>query len=159
MAPGARVQLHHRRADRRGGVDRLGARLDEQRHANAGAVQFVDEGHEMIMAADDVEPAFGGALGALLRHEADGVRLRLQRDVEHLLGRRHLEIQRLGDRRLQPRHVVVANMAAILAQMRGDAVGAGLDGEQRRAHGIRREARRARCGSVATWSTFTPRRM
>ena len=29
--------------------------------------------------------------------------------------------------RLQPHDIVVADMAAILAQMRGDAVGAGLD--------------------------------
>ena len=59
-----------------------------------------------------------------------------KRDVEHLLGRRHLEVERLGDRRLEAAHVVVADMAAILAQVRGDAVGPRLDGEQRRADRI-----------------------
>ena len=37
---------------------------------------------------------------------------------------------------LEPAHVVVADVAAILAQVGGDAVGAGLDGEMCRAHGI-----------------------
>ena len=50
-----------------------------------------------------------------------------QRDVHHLAGRRHFEIERLLDARLEPCDVVVADMAAVLAQMRGDAVGAGRD--------------------------------
>ena len=58
-----------------------------------------------------------------------------ERDVEHLAGRRHLEIERLVDVGLQPRNVVVADMAAVLAQMGGDAVGAGGDRELGRAHG------------------------
>ena len=85
---------------------------------------------------DRVEPAFGGALGALFRHQADRVRLGRERDRHHLLGRRHFEIERLVDLRLQPRDVVVADVAAILAQMRGDAVAAGRDRELGRAHRI-----------------------
>ena len=60
----------------------------------------------------------------------------LKRNVEHRFGRRHLEIERLGDRGLEPAHVVVVDVPAVLAQMRGDAVGAGFDREQRRADGI-----------------------
>ena len=60
-----------------------------------------------------------------------------KRNPQHVFGRRHLEIQRLRDLGLQPRHVVVADVAAVLAQMRGDAVGAGLDRGQRGAHRIR----------------------
>ena len=85
----------------------------------------------MIVLPHHVEPAFGGALLPPLRHDAGGMRPRLQRDVDHFVGRRHFEIQRLVDLRLQPRDVLVADVAAILAQMRGDAVGAGLDREQR----------------------------
>ena len=59
-----------------------------------------------------------------------------ERDRDHLVGRRHLEIQRLVDLGLQARDVVVADMAAVFAQMRGDAVGAGLDRELRGAHRI-----------------------
>src|SRR5262249_46757607 len=47
------------------------------------------------------------------------------------------EIERLGDVGLEARNVVVADVSAILAQMRGDAVGAGLDRDLRRMHGIR----------------------
>ena len=39
-------------------------------------------------------------------------------------------------RRLQPRDVVVDDVAAILAQMRGDAVGAGRDRDLRGPHRI-----------------------
>ena len=96
--------------------------------ATAGANELVLPG--------DVETAFGGALLAPLRHQAGGVRPGLDRDRDHLLGRRHLEIERLGDLRLEPRHVLVADVPAILAQMRGDAVGARFDRDLRRAHGI-----------------------
>ena len=51
-------------------------------------------------------------------------------------GRGHLEIERLVDRGLETAHVVVVDVPAVLPQMRGDAVGAGFDREQRRAHGI-----------------------
>ena len=37
----------------------------------------------------------------------------------------------------EARDIVVADMSAILAQMRGDAVGAGFDRNLRRMHGIR----------------------
>ena len=64
------------------------------------------------------------------------MRLGLERDAEHFLGRRHFEIERLVDLGLEPRDVVVADMAAVLAQMRGDAVGAGRDRKLGRAHRI-----------------------
>ena len=57
-------------------------------------------------------------------------------DRDHLVGRRHFEIQRLANGSLQPLHVVVADVAAIFAQMRGDPVGAGGNGEQGRAQRI-----------------------
>jgi len=49
----------------------------------------------MIMSADDVEAAFGRALAAFFRDEATGVRPRVERNRHHIVGRRHLEIQRL----------------------------------------------------------------
>ena len=73
---------------------------------------------------------------AALGHEAGSVRPGLDRDRHHLVGRRHLEIQRFLDLGLEPRDVVVADVAAILAQMRGDAIRAGRDGEVRRPHRV-----------------------
>ena len=93
-------------------------------------------GRKLAPAAGDVEPAFGGALSRRsgTRQAACGrVRTAI---CHHLGGRRHFEIERLVDLGLQPRDVVVADVAAILAQMRGDAVGAGRDRELRRPHRI-----------------------
>ena len=59
-----------------------------------------------------------------------------QRDRQHLLGRRHFEVQRQAISADQAVDVLVGDVAAVLAQMGGDAVGTGLGGEQAGAHGI-----------------------
>jgi hypothetical protein len=53
------------------------------------------------------------------------VRLQLAGDAGHFRGRRHFEIERFCDALFEPDDIVVDDMAAVLAQMRGDAVGAG----------------------------------
>ena len=88
------------------------------------------------MLAGNIETAFGRALLAALGHETGRMRPGPHREGDHLLGRRHLEIERLGDVRLEARDVLVADVPAILAQMRGDAVGARFDRDLRRTHGI-----------------------
>ncbi len=81
IAPGAGVNLDHRRAefDRRLDLRRL--RADEQRDADAGMLERVHDRRQMRALTGGVEPAFGGALGALLRHQADRMRPRLERDA------------------------------------------------------------------------------
>ena len=59
-----------------------------------------------------------------------------QRDVEDRLRRGHLEIERFANGGLQPAHVVVVDMTAVLAQMRGDSVGPGVNRYQRRSHRV-----------------------
>ena len=83
-----------------------------------------------------------------------------QGNRDHLLGRRHLEIQRPGDRLFQPRHVGVADVPPVLAQVRGDAVGAGLDRGERRAHriGMVAAARIAQGGDVIDIDSEAKRR-
>ena len=88
------------------------------------------------MLACDVEAALGGALVAVFRHEAAGVWLNLEAEFQHLRRRGHLEIKRQADFFLQPAHIVVANMPPVLAQMRGNAVGAGRGDKMRGAHRI-----------------------
>ena len=160
IAPGAGVNFDHRRAQlgRHFDLPRVGG--DEQRHPDAGIVQSRDERRQRVVLADHVEAALGGEFLAPLGHQAHRMRLGRKRDPQHLLGRRHLEIQRLGDFRLEPRHVVVADVAAILAQMRGDAVGAGLDRGKRRAHriGIAAAPRVAQGGDVIDIDSETQRR-
>src|SRR5947209_5792918 len=136
LTPCAGMYLDHRRADLCGGLDLLVIRCDEQRDANARRFQFGDHRHQMIALADHVQPTFGGYLLSPLRHDAGGVRTRLQRDIDHLAGRRHFEIERLGELRLQARDIVVANMTAIFAQMRRDTIRSSGDGNQCGLHGI-----------------------
>ena len=130
------MNLDHRRAQLGRRFDLRRRAADEQRHPDAGMLERMHHRLELRALPDGIEPALGGALGALFRHQADRMRLLLSAMRGHLLGRRHFEIERLVDLRLQPRDVVVADMAAVLAQMRGDAVGAGGDGELGRAHRI-----------------------
>ena len=130
--------------DRRLDLARLGG--DEQRNADAGVLQPGDHRRERIVLAGDVEAALGGALLAPLRHQAGRVRRGLDRDRHHLVGRRHFEIERLGDLGLEARDVVVADVPAVLAQMRGDAVGAGRDRDLAPRAPDRGGVRRARCG-------------
>jgi len=90
----------------------------------------------VILPANNVEPALGRALRALLRHEAGGVRLRPQGDRHHFLGGSQFEIERNGKRRLEAGHVLVADVAAVLAQMRRNAVGPASLREKRRSDRI-----------------------
>ncbi len=93
------------------------------------------------------------------RHTAWGLVASAMRSMSD--GRRHLEIQRLRDFGLQARHVVVADVAAILAQMRGNAVGARLDRDQRGAHriGMAPAPRVAQGGDVIDVDSEAQRRM
>ena len=59
-------------------------------------VEALDERQQVIVLAGGVEAALGGALLALLGDDAGGVGAVAERDLEHLLGRRHLEVERDG---------------------------------------------------------------
>ena len=84
---------------------------------------------QRLALAGGIETAFGGALGPPFRNDAGGVRPKLAGDADHFRRRRHFEIERLCDALLEADDIVVENMTAVLAQMRGDAVGAGGDGD------------------------------
>ena len=116
-----------RGANRRGGFDlrRLGG--DEQRNADAGPAQLSNRCTQQIALTGSIEPAFGRALGPALGNDANGVWLNLAGDRHHLRRCRHFEIERFFDTGLKPRDVVIDDVAAVLAQMRGDAVGASRD--------------------------------
>ncbi len=94
IAPGAGVDLDHGRAQPRRHLDlgRIGG--DEQRHPHPGIVQRGDEGRQHIVLADHVEAALGGQLLAAFGHQAHRMRPGRQSYSQHVLGRRHLEIQR-----------------------------------------------------------------
>ena len=70
-----------------------------------------------------------------------------ERDPEHLVGRRHLQVERQFDVRGQPFDVRVGHVPPVLAQMGGDAVRAGGRREEGRAHGVGMPAAAGRSGS------------
>ena len=79
IAPG--VQLDNVGTDRCRRLDGFEIRLDEQRDANAGALQLRDERLQRFHAASDIQPAFRRALLAPLGHKATGIRHMTQRDL------------------------------------------------------------------------------
>ena len=148
VAPGPGVELDDRRSELGAGFQRLRRRFDEHRDPDSFPRELGDEGLQGLEAADHIKPAFGGSFRSLFRHEATGVRADLKRNVEHGLGRGHLEIERLRDRRLEADHVVVENASAVLPQVRGDAVAPIFDRKQRARTGSGTAA--ARVATVAT---------
>ena len=136
LAIGARVQLDDLRAQPGCGFDCLRVGLDEKRHPDAGVFQRLDKMAQMVLAAHHIEPALGGLLLALLRHQAAGVRYMAQGDGEHLVGGRHLQVEGPGQFALQPGDVGIRDVAPVLAQMRRNAVGARLDGQMRGTQGV-----------------------
>ena len=87
--------------------------------------------------AGGIEAAFRRSLGPPLGHDAGGVRSHHAGNCNHFARRRHFQVERLLNGRLQPRDVVIDDVAAILAQMRGDAVGASRDRNLRSPNRIR----------------------
>ena len=68
-------------------------RLDEQRDADIGLAQAIDDGGKSVMQARCIQTAFGGAFLAFFGDDAGCIRRMGQRDGQHFLGRRHFEIQ------------------------------------------------------------------
>ena len=87
-----------------------------------------------------IQPAFGGPFGTSLGNDAGRVRAMTQRDTEHFVGRRHLQVERQLDVDDQPFDVRVGHVPAVLAEMGGDAVRAGRGREAGGADGIRMRA-------------------
>ena len=129
MGIAAGVELDDRGAEHRRGLDLPGIGLDEQADPDSGVGEPGDQRLEVIVPAGGVEPAFGGHLLAPLGDDAGGVRTVAKGEPNHLLGRRHLEVQRQSDRSDQPGDVVVDDVAPVLAQMGGDPVGSGSLGD------------------------------
>ena len=144
------MQLDDRRARALGGFDLREIRRDEQRHANAGRGELAHAARHAFHVRGHVESAFGGDLGAILRHQAAVLRPHAHGDLQHLAGESHLEVHARLQQRPQRVHVAILDVPAVFAQMQRDVVGAGLLGQQRGMHRIRirRAARLAHRGDV-----------
>ncbi len=132
----AGMKLDHRSAEAERCVDLRRFGLDEKGHADAGGAKFGHKGTKLLQHADGVEPAFGGAFLPLFGDDAGGMGASRKGDAEHLLRRRHFEVEGERDLILEADEIVFADVAAILAQVGGDAVGARSFREMGGADGI-----------------------
>ena len=131
IAVAARVQLDHLGADPVRGVDLARVGGNEDRDPAAHVAQGRDEMGQPVFVLGHFEPALGRPFLALFGHDADGVGFVAERDLLHLVGRCHLEVEGQFQRLHQPVDVVVRDVAAVFAEMGGDAVRARLFGELR----------------------------
>jgi hypothetical protein len=136
----AGMQFHHRCAQRARGIELTAVRLDEHGDTDTRRPQRRYDGLQAIVLAHRIDAALGGALLALFRHDAGGMGPMLQGNRRHLVGRRHFQIERNGQRLAEPGDIVIGNMAPVFAQVGGDAVGAG---------GLRQDGGAHRIGIVA----------
>ena len=84
-------------------------------------------GAQNLALARGIEPSFRRPLLAAFRDDAGGVWFDRPRNADHFGRGRHFEVQRLGDALFEPGDIGVDDVAAIFAQMRGNAIGAGGD--------------------------------
>ena len=112
------------------------ARLDEQRKPDTGCSDAREQRFKLGFAAGNRKPALGRYLLATFGNDAGGVGHHLAGDGDHLVGRRHFEIERQSDRLLEGEDVGIADMAPVLAKMRGDPVSARRLGRKRRTHRV-----------------------
>ena len=112
-------------------------RIDKQGDQDAGIRQALTGIAHLVALAGDVQPAFGGHFLTLLRHQAAEVRFGFAGDRQHLFGDRHFKIHAGVQRLAQDTHIAIGNMATVFAQMHGNAVGAGLFGNESRLNRIR----------------------
>ena len=132
----AGVEFDDRHAETQSGIQLALLRLDEQRDADVGFAQAIDDGGEGVVQARRVQPAFGRALLAFFRDDAGGVRGMGEGDRQHLVGGGHFEIEGEVGRVLNAFQIRIADMAPILAQMGGNPVTPDTRHDLRRAHGI-----------------------
>ena len=107
-------------------------RIDEQRHADAGVAEARYDGFEALPLARGIQPTFGRNLLPAFRNEAHGMRPNRQGNRHHVVCGSHFEIDWRGNGPLQARNVLIANVAPVLAQMQGYAIGARAERQPRR---------------------------
>src|SRR5438309_5697319 len=133
----AGVQLDGRYPERVRQVDRGPVGVDEQADADPGALKTANRVADLGVAGPERETALGGDLLTPLRDERGLERLHAARDADDLAMGAELEVEDGGDAAGERADVRVLDVAAVLAQMDGDAVGTAALGGLGGARGIR----------------------
>jgi hypothetical protein len=132
----AGVQLDRVRAEVVRGAHGVVVGVDEQARAHPRGPQLGELAREARRVARDVEPALGGHLLPPLGDERDLVRPQPARERDHRVGAGDLEVEHRAHLAREPLDVVVLHVAAVLAQVGRDAVGAGGLALARGPHGV-----------------------
>jgi hypothetical protein len=104
----------------------------------------------MIVPTTDVQTTFGRPLLTTFRHQANRMRPMPQGNLEHFLGRSHLEIERALDARHEQFDVGVPDMPPVFPQMGRNSICPSR---------LCNSGSAQRIGMIpATWSMFTPSR-
>jgi hypothetical protein len=152
---GAGVDLADLGADARGGLHLGDIGVDEDADDDARVGQARHRVLQLRLLGHDVEAAFGGHLVAAFGHEHRHLGLDLAGDADHLVGGGHLEVELDLGEVAQLAHVGVLDVAAVFAQVHGDAVGPPRWASTAAHTGSGSQVRRA-WRRVATWSMLTP---
>ncbi len=123
MRVGPGVDFADAHADAGGGFHLRQFGVDEGAGDDAGVGEPRHHLAQARLLAGDVEPALGGDFVPALGHQHGHLGLDLAGDADHLFGGRHFEVELDVGQLAQAAHVAVLDVAAIFAQMHGDAVG------------------------------------
>ena len=133
----AGVELDRGHAERRRGLDRGGFRIDEERDPDPRRGEPRDGLGEPRVVPGQIEPALGGHFLAALRHQGGLVRPEPADHRDDVGRQRQLRVEHRPHRGRQGLQVPVVDVPAVLAQMRGDAVGPGRLAKWDRGGGVR----------------------
>jgi hypothetical protein len=131
------MHLADRGADPVRGINLPLVGVDEHADDDPRLAETRDGVLQRRLAGDDVEAALGRHLLPALGDEHRHLRPGASGDRDHLVGRRHLEVELDVGQLAQPAHVLVLDVPTVLAQVDGDAVGAAEVRLDRRPHRIR----------------------
>ena len=109
-----------------GGLDLVRIRVDEEADNCADGVELADRFVQGGVVREAIEPAFRGYFVAIFRNEAGIVGSDLECDGHDFRRVAHFEIELGLERFLQPEDIAILDVAAIFAQVCGDAVGSGF---------------------------------
>ena len=130
------MQFHCLRSQMAHGFDLLKVRVQKQTDVDAGLPQSLDRLGNLGLIGDDVQPSLGRHLLPPFRYERSLIRPHATGDVDHRRLARQFHVQFARHRFTQQSQITVLDVAAILAQVNGNPVGATQLGKRRGPNGI-----------------------
>jgi len=131
------VQLGTDGAQISAGPRRVLLGIDKQANPDASVAQGAHDAADDGALPAQIESAFRGSFLPLLRHQSAEVGLDVEGDVHDRWHRCHLQIEHPTHHLAQQAHVPFLDVAPVLAQVRGDAIGTGQLAQASSQHRVR----------------------